>query len=217
MDKKLLIFDLDGTLLNTLQDLCDAVNHTLVHFGYEMRSDRFLRMCWGNGYVAALKKALQIEIPNARFEEILQYFIGYYAKHCADKTAPYPGVLEMLEKLKTVGYTLTVVSNKANEEACKLTKKYFGALIDITVGAREEIRKKPYPDTVFEVLAQTGYRQSQAVFIGDTEVDIETAKNAEMPCVCVKWGFRTEEQLVAAGATLLVDTAESLYQRVLSL
>lgn len=214
MQKKLLIFDLDGTLLDTIDDLCDAVNYALAKFCYPQRSKKEVLSFVGNGYIPLLTRALPKTVCERQFDEFANCFKGYYAQHCFDKTKVFDGMLPLLQKMKAQGYTLAVISNKGDAQVKSLVKRYFGDLFLIAVGERDGVRKKPYPDSIFEALSQTGF--STAVYIGDSEVDVQTAKNADLPCVCVDWGFRTREQLIQAGASVIASTMQELQTILLS-
>jgi phosphoglycolate phosphatase len=208
MEKKLIIFDLDGTLLDTIQDLCDAVNYALEQFGYPKRTLREVLSFVGNGYIRLLTQALPKCICEEQFDDFVKCFKTYYAAHCCDKTKPFDGIMPLLEELKFQGHTLVVLSNKGDEQVKSLVKRYFGEIFDMALGERAGIRRKPYPDAIIEVLTQTGF--NRAIYVGDSEVDVETAKNAGIECVCVDWGFRTREQLISAGAENIVSTMEEL-------
>ena len=208
MKNKLMIFDLDGTLLDTIHDLCDAVNYALTQFGYPKRTLKEVLSFVGNGYIRLLTQALPKCICEEQFDNFVKCFKTYYAEHCFDKTKPFDGILPLLEELKKEGHTLVVLSNKGDEQVKSLVKRYFGNVFDIALGERLGVRRKPYPDAILEVLNQTGF--DSAIYVGDSEVDVETAKNAKIECVCVDWGFRTREQLISAGAEVIVSTMEEL-------
>lgn len=193
------IFDLDGTLLNTLDDLAASVNATLTHFGYPTRTTKEVCAFIGNGIKLLMLRSLGYEPEN--FSEILQFFKDYYSKHSTEQTKPYDGVLELLRRLKSQGKKLAIVSNKSDLATKKLSKEFFNGLVDIALGENEEngIRKKPAPDSVELALKQMGIGKEKAVYIGDSDVDIQTAKNAGLPCISVTWGFRDENFLRANG------------------
>ncbi len=202
---KTVIFDLDGTLLDTLDDLTDAVNAALCAFGLPIRTKTEVCSFVGNGIAKLIKRAIGYE--HARFAEILEAFKSYYRAHCADKTKPYDGVLALLNALKERGVKTAVVSNKADFAVKQLAKVYFGDLLCVAVGENEEagVRKKPAPDAVFAVMEELGAEKSSTVYVGDSEVDIQTAKNAGVECISVTWGFRTEKFLKDNGATKLIE------------
>lgn len=204
------IFDLDGTLLDTLDDLTSSVNATLNHFGYPPRSKDEVCSFIGNGVKTLLLRAIGYEPEN--FPEIFQYFKEYYAQHSTDQTKPYDGILELLARLKSQGKTLGIVSNKADFATKTLSKGYFGELIDVALGENEEngIRKKPAPDSIELALKQVGISKEKAVYIGDSDVDIQTAKNAGLPCISVTWGFRDEKFLKENGGTCFAHTPDGI-------
>ena len=194
------IFDLDGTLLDTLEDLTDSVNHAMEKFGFPVHTIEEIRTFVGNGAPKLLERSIPDGVANPDYEAALTAFKAHYAEHCEDKTGPYAGVPEMLAGLKEQGYHLAVVSNKFDGAVKKLCKKYFGEFISVSIGESEEVKRKPAPDTVYRALRELGCDASHAVYVGDSEVDIQTAKNASLPCISVTWGFRSEEKLRDEGA-----------------
>ncbi len=197
-DYKAIIFDLDGTLLNTLDDLAASTNHALREMGYPERTLLEVRTFVGNGVAKLIERAVPAGTALEKAEETLAVFKKHYATHCEEKTAPYEGVISLLDKLLENGKILAVVSNKLDSAVAVLCKQYFGDRMTVTVGDRDGIRKKPYPDSVNEVLARLGISKEEAIYIGDSDVDIETAKNAEMDCISVTWGFRDRDILLRA-------------------
>lgn len=205
-----IIFDLDGTLLNTLEDLAAAVNYALEHCGQPMRSVDEVRQFVGNGIRNLMIRAVPQGEENPRFEEVFAAFKEYYGAHCNDKTCPYPGIKELLARLKADGYRLAIVSNKADFAVKELQKIYFAEEIEVAIGEKEGILRKPAPDTVNQALRELGSVREEAVYVGDSDVDIQTAQNAGMPCVSVTWGFRDRDFLEKHGAENFADTAEEL-------
>ena len=200
------VFDLDGTILNTLYDLADALNYALEKNGYPKRSETEVMAFVGNGIPMLCKRATP---ENGDYEKVVFDFMPYYSKHSCDNTRPYNGICELFEKLKKRGVKIAVVTNKADKEAQNLCRRFFGDLVDIAVGAKENVPKKPSPEAIFFALDSLGEKRENAVYIGDSEVDIATAKNSSLSLICVDWGFRTKEQLITAGAEVIVsDTAE---------
>lgn len=206
------IFDLDGTLLDTLDDLTDSVNAALSAYGCSLRSREEVRDFVGNGIRLLMERAVPCGAANAYFSEIFDFFKRHYAEHCCDKTQPYPGVVGMLEEIQARGSVSAVVSNKADFAVKELAKRYFDGLIKVAAGENEAagIRKKPAPDSVFAVLEELGADEKKAVYIGDSEVDIETAANAGLPCISVTWGFKTKEFLLSRGAKNLIGEPKEL-------
>ena len=200
------IFDLDGTLLNTLDDLTDSVNHALSLFGIPTRTREEIRSFVGNGIVNLLKRSIGFE--HSRFSEILQEFRTFYGEHCKDKTREYDGVSRLLKELKARGIQTAVVSNKADFAVKKLARDYFPELLGEAVGENEAagIAKKPAPDSLLAVMKKFAAEPNSTVYIGDSEVDIQTAKNAGIDCISVVWGFKDREFLRKNGAKTFVET-----------
>lgn len=195
-----IVFDLDGTLLDTLEDLTDSVNYAIGKFGIPERTIDEIRSFVGNGIAKLIERVIPDGIGNPHYEEILKTFRAYYALHCKDKTKPYEGILEMLDVLDGHGYQMAVVSNKFDAAVKELCDLYFGKRIKTAVGESEKVRKKPAPDAVYRVLEELSTSAEHAVYVGDSDVDLATAQNVPMTCVSVTWGFRSREQLLAAGA-----------------
>lgn len=204
------IFDLDGTLLDTLEDLYRATNRALDLHSLPRRTRDEVRMFVGNGVETLIRRAVPEGTDEASVASVLADFKTTYAVICEDHTAPYDGIMELLTALRQQGIRVAVVSNKFDAATKKLCAKYFGDLIEIAVGERADIRKKPAPDTVFEVLRQLELSADSAVYIGDSNVDIDTARAAGMPCISVTWGLRDEDFLIDHGAAILVNTPREL-------
>lgn len=212
MKYRFLFFDLDGTLLNTLDDLRDAVNTILVRYQMPEITPEQTAAFVGNGAGHLIHCAVPEGTPEEQEKKILAEYRQYYQEHCQVRTAPYSGIPEMLERLKEAGCVMAVVSNKPDAAVKELNRHFFKRLLDSAIGESAEIRRKPAPDTVFEAMRQTGAEQSSSVYIGDSEVDIETARNAGLPCISVSWGFRNKQELEAAGAQVIAGNAEELEQ-----
>ena len=206
------IFDLDGTLLDTLDDLAAAVNYALRTYGMPEHSRDDVRRFVGNGVRMLMIRAIPNGEQNPRFEEAFSTFRQYYLEHSLDRTRPYDGVPEMLKALKQRGCRLAVVSNKFYAATQELCRHFFADTIEVAVGEHEAegIRKKPAPDTVNEALSQLGVDHRHAVYVGDSDVDLQTARNAGLPCISVLWGFRDKDFLLANGATTLITTPQEL-------
>lgn len=202
---KTIVFDLDGTLLDTLDDLTNAVNAAMQKFGLKTRTREEVRSFVGNGIKKLIERALGENV--AYFDEALAEFKRYYGEHCADETKAYEGILPLLAALKARGVKTAVLSNKADFAVKKLAKAYFEGLLLSAVGENEEagIRKKPAPDALFAVMEELNAEKETTLYVGDSEVDIETAKNAGVACLCVTWGFRDRAFLEAQGGALFVD------------
>ena len=201
----LLVFDLDGTLLDTLDDLTAAVDQALRAHGLPERSRDEVRGFVGNGVHKLIERALPRDVGPELESAVFTTFAAWYKEHCADLTRPYPGIEDMLRRLPELGWAAAVVSNKSDREVQALCRRFFPSLLDMVAGERPGLAVKPAPDLPYLVLTQLGYSPEQAVYIGDSQVDIETARRASLFCICVSWGFRSREQLIAAGADLIAD------------
>lgn len=207
---KTYIFDLDGTLLDTLNDLHASCNYALRTHGMPERSLEEVRQFVGNGVKKLMERAVPDGLENPLFEETLQTFRQHYLLHNLDTTLPYPGIMEMLQQLKAQGKRIAVVSNKFYAATQDLCKHFFGDTIQVAIGEREDIKKKPAPDTVLEALRQLQVTRQDAVYVGDSEVDVETARNSGIPCISVLWGFRSKSFLLSHGATTFIETPNEL-------
>lgn len=207
---KTYIFDLDGTLLSTLADLAASTNYALRTHHMPERSLDEVRRFVGNGVKKLMERAIPDGLNNPLFEETFATFRQHYMQHNLDTTQPYPGIMQLLEQLKAEGKNIAVVSNKFYAATRELCRHFFGDLVPVAIGEREDIRKKPAPDTVIEALRELGVDKEGAVYIGDSDVDIMTAKNSGMPCVSVLWGFRDKEFLLEHGATTLISQPEDI-------
>lgn len=216
MQKKIFIFDMDGTLLNTLEDLMISTNYALSQFDYPTHTIEEIRFFVGNGVAKLIERAIPDGLNNSNYEKCLEIFKKHYAKNMYNHTSAYVGIPELLKNLKDKGIKTAVVSNKFNLAVKELSNKYFGDLIDIAIGENEQagIKKKPAPDTVFEVLNLMNLKSEDAIYIGDSDVDIMTAKNSNMPCISVTWGFRDREFLIKNDATIIVDKPEEILKYV---
>lgn len=199
------IFDLDGTLLSTLNDLATSTNYALRWAGMPERTIEEIRMFVGNGVKLLMERAIPNGINNPKFEETYAKFREHYLEHNLDTTSPYDGIPELLRELKRRGKKLAIVSNKFYAATQDLAKHFFPDTIKVAIGERETIRKKPAPDTVLEALRQLGASKEGAVYIGDSDVDIMTAKNCGLPCISVLWGFRDKDFLIQHGGTIFVN------------
>ena len=208
-EKKVVIFDLDGTLLDTLCDLGDSLNRMLEHFGYPTHSYESIKEMVGNGATVLTLRAIPDGENNPNAEECISYFRANYNDKSNKKTKPYDGVVDLLEGLKACGIYTAVVTNKPHHAATAICESFFGERLDVVIGDREGVRRKPYPDSVFEVMEKLG--ADRAVYVGDADTDIEVAINAGIPSISVTWGFRDREFLKAHGASRLADDAGELF------
>ena len=210
------IFDLDGTLLDTLEDLYRAVNHALHDHGLPLRTRDEIKSFVGNGVELLVRRSLPVGYTEETASSVLSDFKTTYDAICRDNTRPYDGILPLLSTLRERGIRIAVVSNKFDAATKALCAEYFGELVEVAVGERADIRKKPAPDTVLEALTALGASAAGAVYIGDSEVDIQTAKNCDMDCISVTWGFKDTDFLLAKGAKTLAHTPDQLLGLLLS-
>ncbi len=204
------IFDLDGTLLNTLNDLAASTNYALRWAGMPEHSVDDVRRFVGNGVKKLMERAIPDGLDNPKFDETYATFRKHYLEHSLDTTKPYSGIPEVLAELKRRGKKLAIVSNKFYAATQELARHFFPETIEVAIGERENIRKKPAPDTVLEAMRQLGVGKEGTVYIGDSDVDIDTARNVGVPCISVLWGFRDRDFLIEHGATHLISKPEEL-------
>ncbi len=204
------VFDLDGTLLNTLDDLADAVNFVMEENGYPKRTIDEVRRFVGTGIRRLMEQAVPDFVTGEKFEKVFEQFKSYYTEHCQIKTCAYEGIMPLLEKLYADGYAMAIVSNKNHGAVCELNEIYFKKYIKVAIGQRDGVRKKPAPDTVLHALKELGKEKETAIYVGDSEVDFMTAKNTEMDCALVSWGFRTKEEMAEFRPTEWLDKPEEL-------
>ncbi len=214
MKYETVIFDLDGTLLNTLEDLANSTNYALEMNGYPKRTLEEVRNFVGNGYKKLIQRALSHDVEESVYEKVLHDFKKYYEAHCNDHTAAYKGVPELLKELSQSGYQMAIVSNKGDAGVKTLNQLYFSEYIPVAIGETSGIRKKPAPDTVLEAMRILKANPDTTVYVGDSQVDIETARNAKIPCISVDWGFRDREFLQENGADIIVSTTEELLKEL---
>lgn len=204
------IFDLDGTLLDTLADLASAVNFALLRHNMPQRTIEEVRRFVGNGVRKLVERAVPEGTPEAEVERVLADFRTRYSAHSMDATRPYDGIAALLAALRRSGCGVAVVSNKYDAAVKAIIAHYFGSLVSVAIGEGAAIRPKPAPDGVREALRQLGRTAERAVYIGDSDVDIATARAAGLPCVSVTWGFRSRDFLTANGATAFADTPDEI-------
>lgn len=204
------IFDLDGTLLNTLEDLADAVNFVMRANQYPERTVEEVRCFVGNGIRRLMEQAVPEHVIGEEFERVFEEFKNYYTEHCQIKTCAYEGIMSLLSCLYEKRYAMAIVSNKNHAAVCELNDIYFKEYINVAIGQKDGIRKKPAPDTVIQALKELGKDKEKAIYVGDSEVDFATAKNSGMDCALVTWGFRTVEELAEFSPTAFIDKPEEL-------
>ena len=207
-----IIFDLDGTLLDTLSDLAASVNYALKAHDMPTHSIDNVRRFVGNGVRLLMERAVPDGAKNPKFEEAFATFRQHYMEHSLDTTRPYDGIMDMLQTLRSRGYHTAVVSNKFYAATQELCRHFFADTIEVAIGEHEAegIRKKPAPDTVNEALRQLGVSRERAVYVGDSDVDIATAKASGMPCISVLWGFRNRQFLIEHGGTTFIHHPSEL-------
>lgn len=215
MKYKAVIFDMDGTILNTLEDLKNATNYSLRQFGMPERSLEEVRMFVGNGIRKLVERAVPAGTSEEKIVQVFDVFLEYYEIHSADNTSPYPGILELVEKLKKSGIKTAVSTNKADVPAQELGREYFNGIFDLIVGQQDGLKVKPAPDSVNKILSILDIQKKDAIYIGDSDVDVQTAKNSGLDFIGVSWGFRGREFLEKNGAKNIVDNANEILDLVI--
>lgn len=214
--KKLVVFDMDGTILNTLDDLKDTLNYALGQYHFPARTLEETRAFVGNGIHKLIERAVPEGTDAQTVEKVFDTFLEYYQIHCMDQTRPYPGIVSLLQSLKEAGLLTAVVSNKADAAVQELCERFFPGLFDFAVGEHEGVQKKPAPDMVQLALRTLGTQASDAVYVGDSDVDLATAKNSGLDSIIVTWGFRDREFLESQGVEVFADTPEKVRELCLS-
>ncbi len=199
MKYKAVIFDMDGTVLNTIEDITDSVNVILDRYGIPLRSVDEVRHFVGNGARVLMNKAIPEGEEHPQFEKILGDYEAYYQEHCNIKTGPYHHIPELLKELSDRGYKLAIVSNKPMGAVRELNKIYFGEYVKVAIGVTKELRRKPYPDECILAMEEMGVEKSDCIYVGDSDVDYKTAVNTGIGCISCLWGFRTKAELDSAG------------------
>ena len=202
------IFDLDGTLLYTLEDLKNAVNHAFRQKGFGEHTVPEMQRFFGNGVRVAMQKA-EPGATDEELDEMVKLFRAYYNEHCLDNTRPYDGIAPLIRELKEKGVKMAIVSNKVDPAVKELAARFFPE-ISVAIGESEGVRRKPAPDTVYQAMKELQADPKETVYIGDSEVDLATARAAGLPCISVLWGFREKELLVSEGADCFVDRPEEI-------
>ena len=219
-----IIFDLDGTLMNTLDDLHDSVSYALREAGLAPNPKQDTRRYLGNGVRNLVNRSVEQACPmadEALKERVFETFRAYYVAHSMDKTAPYEGIPEMLKVCKKRGFFTAIVSNKLAPAVIDLHKAFFADSIDVAIGETPTVKRKPAPDMVDEAIRQLSLlhersiEKSECVYVGDSEVDLQTAKNSDLPCIAVSWGFRDRDYLVEQGAKTIIDCPDELFEHIL--
>ena len=211
---KVVFFDLDGTLLDTLDDLADSVNEMLREFSCPERSLDEVRLFVGNGMKTLVKRSVPENFDMSRLTSAYEFFRQSYKKNMRNKTRPYDGIVQCLEQLKALGITVAVTSNKNDDAVKGLCKEYFGSLVTLAVGAREGVPSKPDPAMVNNVIKELNLEKADCIFVGDSDTDIITAKNAGLKSIGVLWGFRDRETLEKAEADFVISRTEDILKIV---
>ena len=206
MRYKAVIFDMDGTILDTLDDLAGSVNHSLALFGYPPRTRDEIRSFLGNGMIRLIHLSVPEGISSQQEEAVLNEHKAYYPLHSCDMTKPYDGIVDLLKELKRRGIKTAVVSNKSDANVKALVNRFFDGLFDVSIGSMEGVARKPAPDMVNMALDRLGVSKDDAIYIGDSEVDLNTARNSHLDMITVTWGFRDREYLIENGASVFADT-----------
>ncbi|MBQ2903652.1 MAG: HAD family hydrolase [Clostridia bacterium] len=214
MKYEAVIFDLDGTLTDTLADLRNSVNYALSEYGFPERTTEEIRSFVGNGVRRLVYLSVPENTPEEITEECLLKFKEHYAANSLVETEPYDGITGMLSELKKEKIKTAVVTNKMHQAAENIVKHFFGELIDVTVGQLDGVAQKPQPDGVLKVLGMLGVSKDKSVYVGDSEVDCITAKNAGVPCIGVTWGFRDRDALISNGADIIADSVDELKNKL---
>jgi phosphoglycolate phosphatase len=204
------IFDMDGTLLNTLEDISDSINHVLATYGFPVRKISEVRSFLGNGAASLMELVIPGGSSNPQYMNCLEDYCNYYQGNLMNKTSVYEGVRPLLEQLSKEGYKLAIVSNKPDKAVKELAVLHFDEYVKVAIGETEDISRKPAPDTVFKAIEELGSTVDKTVYVGDSEVDVETARNSRITCVGVTWGFRDREILEQKGADYIIDTPMEL-------
>lgn len=216
MKYKCIVFDMDGTILDTLEDLTDSVNYALKTCGYPERTIDEVRFFVGNGIQKLIERAVPVGSSQADIQKVFETFMPYYKLHSADKTKPYDGIPEAIKELRAAGLLTAVVSNKADPAVQILVEQYFKGLFDSSLGESPAIAKKPARDMVDKVLSELGIAPEKAIYIGDSDVDVETAKNSGLDGLFVEWGFRSREFLLEHGAVDIVANTKEMVDFLLN-
>ena len=214
MKYKAVLLDMDGTVLDTVEDIKDSANTALRKFGFPEMNSEQARARLGNGSKVLITKSLPQDVDEETLLKVLDFYVPYYDAHSHIKTKPYDGILELMEKLRALGCKLAIISNKPDSTVKELSLEFFPGLLETAVGERQGVRRKPCPDSVTATAKELGAEISECVYVGDSEVDIETAKRAGMDCISVSWGFRSKEQLINSGAERIASSVSQLFNYI---
>ena len=204
------IFDMDGTLLNTIEDITDSVNYIMNEYGFPLRTIDEVRHFVGSGAAKLIERVVPDGRENPLFDKVLKDYEAYYLGHCDIKTGPYKHIPELMAELKKMGVKMAIVSNKPMDAVLELKEQYFKEYAEAAIGVADGLRRKPYPDECLEAMKRLGVSKEECVYVGDSEVDHQTALNTGIPCISCLWGFRTKEELIKAGASENVFVSDPL-------
>ncbi|MBD5412311.1 MAG: HAD family hydrolase [Treponema sp.] len=212
MKYKLLIFDMDGTILNTLEDIATSTNYALKVHRFPERTREEIRAFVGNGTFLLIERACPAGTDEKTIRAVYETFTPHYNEHCSERTKPYSGIIKAIETIRSMGIKTAVLSNKPDAAVKELCKKWFPNLFDYEIGSRPNVPNKPAPDSVNEIISRLSLKKDEVAYIGDSDVDVETASNANIDCIGVEWGFRGREFLLQHGAKVTVKNAEELLE-----
>ena len=209
-----IIFDMDGTLLNTLDDIADGMNYSLEHFGYPVHTVEEIRKMIGGGASVLIGRAAPKGLSEKELEELKSFFLGYYFKNSNNKTDLYEGIKPLISRLAKEGFQMGIVSNKGDKAVKELSQFYFQDAMKLSLGEREDITRKPAPDALLLAMDLMGVKPEECIYVGDSEVDAQFSINAGVPCIIVTWGFRDREELLSVKPDAIVDTVDELYEEI---
>ena len=209
-----IIFDMDGTLLNTLDDIADGMNYSLEHFGYPVRTVEEIRKMIGGGASVLIGRAAPKGLSEKELEELKSFFLGYYFKNSNNKTDLYEGIKPLISRLAKEGFQMGIVSNKGDKAVKELSQFYFQDAMKLSLGEREDITRKPAPDALLLAMDLMGVKPEECIYVGDSEVAAQFSINAGVPCIIVTWGFRDREELLSVKPDAIVDTVDELYEEI---
>ena len=209
-----IIFDMDGTLLNTVDDIADGMNYSLEHFGYPVHTVEEIRKMIGGGASVLIGRAAPKGLSEKELEELKSFFPGYYFKNSNNKTDLYEGIKPLISRLAKEGFQMGIVSNKGDKAVKELSQFYFQDAMKLSLGEREDITRKPAPDALLLAMDLMGVKPEECIYVGDSEVDAQFSINAGVPCIIVTWGFRDREELLSVKPDAIVDTVDELYEEI---
>ena len=208
--RKTIVFDMDGTVLNTLDDLTASMNYVMEKFGFPIHPAEKYRSAFGNGIRYALEMTVPHGTPADVIDGMIPVFKSHYDAHCLDNTRPYDGIIPLMRQLKECGYKMAIASNKIDSAVAELCERFFSDIVDVAIGEKTGVKRKPAPDMIFCALDELGASAGDAVYIGDSEVDLKTAQNSSLPCILVLWGFRDRDFLKDIGGETFAESPRDI-------